>query len=280
MERRRYRNVAVGADAGAWLHNRARSTILGHVQSSPINRVMTAVHLSAPDIDPSEVEYYEKLAHRWWDDQGPFWPLHKLNVFRAEFVRDQLCQAFDRDPLADKPLTGLRILDIGCGGGILSESVARMGASVTGIEITDKNIRVAQIHAEWSGLEINYRLITADDLAVSGETFDAVLNMEVVEHVKHLPDFLASCGRLVRPGGVMVVATINRTPIAWVMAIVGAEYVLGWLPKGTHHYRKLVKPAELTAGLGGEYRLLHRTGVRVNPFNRAFSFTGFEGGTI
>jgi 2-polyprenyl-6-hydroxyphenyl methylase/3-demethylubiquinone-9 3-methyltransferase len=171
----------------------------------------------------------------------------------------------------------LRVLDIGCGGGILSESVARMGATVTGTEITEKNIRVAQIHADWSGLDIDYRLITADDLAASGETFDAVLNMEVVEHVEHLPDFLASCGRLVRPGGVMVIATINRTPIAWFMAIFGAEYLLGWLPKGTHHYRKLVKPAELMAGLGDEYQLLHRTGVRVNPFNRAFSFTGFEG---
>ncbi len=238
---------------------------------------MTAVHLSAPDIDPSEVEYFEKLAHRWWDDQGPFWPLHKLNSFRAEFVRDQLCRAFGRDPQTDKPLEGLRVLDIGCGGGILSESVANMGASVTGTEITDKNIRVAQIHADWSGLDIDYRLITVDDLAATGETFDAVLNMEVVEHVEHLPDFLASCAQLVRPGGVMVVATINRTPIAWLMAIFGAEYVLRWLPKGTHHYRKLVKPAELTAGLGGEYRLVHRTGVRVNPFNRAFSFTGFEG---
>lgn len=234
---------------------------------------MTAAHLNAPDIDPNEVEYFENLAHRWWDDQGPFWPLHRLNAFRVDYIRQQLCAAFGRDASAKRPLAGLSILDIGCGGGILSESMARLGAQVTGTEITDKNVRVAQIHAEWSALNIQYRLITADDLAASGETFDAVLNMEVVEHVEQLPAFLASCGRLVRPGGVMVVATINRTPLAWLMAIIGAERILGWLPKGTHHYRKLVKPAEVTRGLGDDFSLLHRTGVRVNPFSRVFSFT-------
>jgi 2-polyprenyl-6-hydroxyphenyl methylase/3-demethylubiquinone-9 3-methyltransferase len=234
---------------------------------------MTAAHLSAPDIDPNEVEYFENLAHRWWDDQGPFWPLHRLNAFRVDYIRRQLCAAFGRDASAKRPLAGLSMLDIGCGGGILSESMARLGAQVTGTEITDKNVRVAQIHAEWSALNIQYRLITADDLAASGETFDAVLNMEVVEHVEQLPEFLASCGRLVRPGGVMVVATINRTPLAWLIAIIGAERILGWLPKGTHHYRKLVKPAEVTSGLGDDFSLLHRTGVRVNPFNRVFSFT-------
>ncbi|MCG6940842.1 MAG: bifunctional 2-polyprenyl-6-hydroxyphenol methylase/3-demethylubiquinol 3-O-methyltransferase UbiG [Thiohalocapsa sp.] len=238
---------------------------------------MTAAHLTAPDIDPSEVEYFESLAHRWWDDEGPFWPLHKLNAFRLDYVRDRLCAAFGRDPTAERPLAGLTVLDIGCGGGILSESVHALGAEVTGTEITEKNVRVAEIHAGWSGADIDYRLITADDLAATGVTFDAVLNMEVVEHVEHLPDFLASCGRLVRPGGVMVVATINRTWAAWLSAIVGAEYVLGWLPKGTHHYRKLVKPRELRDGLGSAFKVIHETGVRVNPFNRHFSFSGYKG---
>jgi 2-polyprenyl-6-hydroxyphenyl methylase/3-demethylubiquinone-9 3-methyltransferase len=238
---------------------------------------MTAVHLTAPDIDPSEVEYFEKLAHRWWDDQGPFWPLHKLNAFRLDYVRDRLCAAFGRDPTAERPLEGLQVLDIGCGGGILSESVHDLGARVTGTEITEKNVRVAEIHASWSGADIDYRLITADDLAATGATFDAVLNMEVVEHVENLPDFLASCARLVRPGGVMVVATINRTPVAWLSAIIGAEYVLGWLPKGTHHYRKLVQPQELRDGLGDAFTVIHETGVRVNPFNRAFSFSRYKG---
>ncbi|MBK1703840.1 bifunctional 2-polyprenyl-6-hydroxyphenol methylase/3-demethylubiquinol 3-O-methyltransferase UbiG [Halochromatium glycolicum] len=234
---------------------------------------MTAIHLSAPDIDPDEVAYFEKLAHRWWDDQGPFWPLHKLNRFRVDYIRAQLCRVFARDARAERPLEGLEILDIGCGGGILSESMARLGARVTGTEITEKNIRVSQIHAGWSGLDVTYRLVTAHDLAREGKTFDAVLNMEVVEHVDHLPDFLADCARLVRPGGVMVVATINRTPLAWVTAIFGAERILGWLPKGTHHYRKLVKPDELTDGLGAEMVPVDRTGVRVNPFNRVFKFS-------
>jgi 2-polyprenyl-6-hydroxyphenyl methylase/3-demethylubiquinone-9 3-methyltransferase len=238
---------------------------------------MTAIHLTAPDIDPNEVAYFENLAHRWWDDQGPFWPLHKLNTFRAGFIRDQLCRIFSRDPTAEQPLAGLRLLDIGCGGGILAESMARLGADVTGTEITDKNVRVAEIHAGWSGLDIDYRLATVDDLVEAGETYDAVLNMEVVEHVDNLPGFLASCGRLIRPSGVMVVATINRTWAAWLMAIVGAEYVLGWLPKGTHRFAKLVKPKEVMAGLGSDYRLIHRTGVRVNPFNRAFSFSRWMG---
>lgn len=234
---------------------------------------MSSLHLSAPDIDPKEVAYFESLAHRWWDDQGPFWPLHRLNAFRVAYIREHLSRAFGRDPASAEPLAGLRILDIGCGGGILSEAVAGLGAEVTGTEVTEKNIRVSQLHAEWSGLAIDYRLITAADLAATGTTFDAVLNMEVVEHVDHLPEFLAACARLVRPGGLMLVSTINRTPLAWLMAIVGAEYLLRWLPRGTHHYRKLVRPAELSAGIGKDFRLLHRTGVRVNPFNRAFSFT-------
>lgn len=237
---------------------------------------MTATHLTAPDIDPREVDYFEKLAHRWWDEQGPFWPLHRLNAFRVDYIRAQLCKAFVRDARAERPLEGLRLLDVGCGGGILSESMACLGATVVGSEITDRNLRVARIHADWAGLDIDYRLVTAEDLASQGETFDAVLNMEVVEHVEDLPRFLGACAKLVRPGGIMLTSTINRTLLAWLTAIIGAEYVLGWLPRGTHHYRKLVRPSELIEGLGEGYRLLDRTGVRVNPFNRAFSFRNSE----
>ncbi|MBK1717590.1 bifunctional 2-polyprenyl-6-hydroxyphenol methylase/3-demethylubiquinol 3-O-methyltransferase UbiG [Thiocystis violacea] len=238
---------------------------------------MSAVHLTAPSIDPEEVVYFERLAHRWWDAEGPFWPLHRLNAFRVDYIREHLASALGRDASAPQPFEGVRILDIGCGGGILSESMARLGAQVTGIEITEKNVRVAQLHAQWSGLEIDYRLATADQLVREGARFDAVLNMEVIEHVEHLPDFLADCGRLARPGGVMVVASINRTPAAWLMAIVGAEYILRWLPRGTHHYRKLVPPCEVVRLLGDEYRRLHETGVRVNPFNRVFGYTGWKG---
>jgi 2-polyprenyl-6-hydroxyphenyl methylase/3-demethylubiquinone-9 3-methyltransferase len=155
--------------------------------------------------------------------------------------------------------------------------MARLGARVTGIDVAEKNIRVARMHAEGGGLDIDYRLRAAEELAASGEQFDAVLNMEVVEHVDGLPDFLAACSRLVRPGGVMVVATINRTLAALVIAIFGAEYVLRWLPKGTHHFRKLVRPAEVTAGLGDGFEVLHRTGVRINPIDRSFHYTGFLG---
>jgi 2-polyprenyl-6-hydroxyphenyl methylase/3-demethylubiquinone-9 3-methyltransferase len=203
--------------------------------------------------------------------------LHKLNAFRVEYLRERLCLAFGRDATVQRPLEGLRLLDIGCGGGILSESMARLGARVTGIDVAEKNIRVARMHAEGGGLDIDYRLTAAEELAASGEQFDAVLNMEVVEHVDGLPDFLAACGRLVRPGGVMVVATINRTLAALVIAIFGAEYVLRWLPKGTHHFRKLVRPAEVTAGLGDGFEVLHRTGVRINPIDRSFHYTGFLG---
>lgn len=221
--------------------------------------------------------YFEALAHRWWDKEGPFWPLHKLNAFRVDYLRERLSQAFGRDPAADLPLTGLRLLDIGCGGGILSESLAHLGAQVTGIDVVPKNIRVAELHAQGRGLDLDYRLTSAEALAQAGAQFDAVLNMEVVEHVENLPAFLAACGALVRPGGVMAVATINRTLAALVIAIFGAEYILRWLPKGTHHWRKLVKPAEVLAGLGDAFTLVHRTGVRVNPFDRRFHFTPYLG---
>lgn len=232
---------------------------------------------SAPSIDPAEVAYFEALAHRWWDTEGPFWPLHKLNAFRVVYLRERLCQALGRDPTADLPLKGLRLLDIGCGGGILSESLTHLGARVMGIDVAPKNIRVAELHAQGCGLDLDYRLTSAEALAQDGAQFDVVLNMEVVEHVENLPAFLAACGVLVRPGGVMAVATINRTLAALVIAIFGAEYVLRWLPKGTHHWRKLVKPAEVLAGLGDTFHLVHRTGVRVNPFDRSFHFTPYLG---
>lgn len=238
---------------------------------------MTAAHLSAPSIDPDEIAYFERLAHRWWDTDGPFWPLHRLNAFRVDYIRQRLAAALGRDASLERPFAGLRLLDIGCGGGILSESMARLGAQVTGIEITAKNVRVAEMHAQWSGLQIAYRLATVDQLVREGIQFDAVLNMEVIEHVEHLPDFLADCSRLVRPGGVMCVASINRTPAAWLIAIIGAEYILRWLPRGTHHFRKLVKPRQVCAGLGTEFTLLHQTGVRVNPFTRVFGLTRWMG---
>lgn len=238
---------------------------------------MSRIHLTGNSIDPAEVAYYERLAHRWWDTGGPFWPLHKLNSFRVDYLRDRAARALGHDPGAELPFAGLKVLDIGCGGGILSESVARLGGVVVGVDVTEKNLGVARLHAQWSGLAIDYRLADVAQLAAAGEVYDLVLNMEVVEHVERRPDFLANCGRLVRPGGVMVVATINRTPAAGLMAIFGAEVLLRWLPRGTHHYRKLVRPGELTTELGADFRCLDRTGVRINPFNRRFSFTRWMG---
>lgn len=238
---------------------------------------MSSQHLSGPNIDPREVAHFESLAHRWWDEQGPFWPLHRLNAFRVDYVRRQVCAALGRQAHGERPLAGLKVLDIGCGGGILSESVAGLGARVLGIDVAEKNLNVCRIHAEWSGADVEYRLVTVEELVAEGAQFDLVLNMEVVEHVERLPEFLGQCARLVRPGGVMVVATINRTLLAWLTAIIGAERILRWLPKGTHHFRKLVKPKEVVGGLGRDFRVLDRVGVRVNPFDRSFHFTPFMG---
>lgn len=238
---------------------------------------MTAVHLTASSIAPDEVAYFERLAHRWWDTEGPFWPLHRLNSLRTDYLRARLAAAFGRDAALERPLAGLTVLDIGCGGGILSESIARLGARVTGIEVTEKNVRVAELHAQSSGLAIEYRLATVDRLVAEDARFDAVLNMEVIEHVANLPAFLDDCAQLVRPGGIMAVASINRTVASLIVAIFGAEYLLRWLPRGTHHFRKLVRPCQVRDRLGERFVLLHQTGVRVNPFTRRFGLTRWMG---
>ena len=225
-------------------------------------------------IDPREVAFYQGLADFWWDDSGPFWPLHRLNVLRVEWIRDSLCAHFGRSAAGDRPLAGLKVLDIGCGGGILSESIARLGAMVTGVDVVEKNIRIASLHAATENLDIDYRTATAESLVEAGESYDVLLNMEVVEHVADLPAFMSSCSRLVRPGGVMFIATINRTPLSWLFAIVGAEYVLRWLPRGTHRWREFRKPAALRQLLARDGLSVEReTGVSVNPLTRRFSLT-------
>ena len=234
--------------------------------------------VEATSIDPKEVAYYERLSKTWWDHEGPFWPLHRLNDLRVIYLREHICRHFSRDWLAKQPLADLSVLDVGCGGGILSEAIARLGARVTGVDVVEKNLNIASIHAKQSALTIDYRHTTVEALAGTGESFDAVLNMEVVEHVADLDGFLGASSSLVAPGGLMSVATINRNLLAWLVAIVGAEYVLRWMPKGTHHYRKLRRPGEIeqilrTAGL----EVIERTGVRVNPFNRSLHLTPFMG---
>ena len=225
-------------------------------------------------VNPREVAFYRSLADTWWDQSGPFWPLHRLNELRTRYIRDELCRIFGLDAALDRPLTGLSVLDVGCGGGILAESIARLGATVTGIDVVDKNIAVATLHAERCGIDVRYELKTAEALAGAGAHFDVVLNMEVVEHVANLPAFMRACNRLTRPDGVMFVATINRTWRAWLFAIIGAEYLLRWLPRGTHRWSEFRTPEEierLWAADGLSKR--DAIGVAINPVTRNFKLT-------
>ena len=217
-------------------------------------------------IDSGEVERFSALAAEWWNPNGKFRPLHKFNPVRLSYIRDQIATRFGRDPRAARPFEGLRILDIGCGGGLLCEPMARLGAEVVGADASETNIEVAKLHAAEGNVIVDYRATTAEDLADAGETFDVILNMEVVEHVADIDLFVAKCGEMVKPGGIMFVATINRTLKALGLAIIGAEYVLRWLPRGTHQFGKLVRPDELEKALtGAAMSVIDRTGVIYHP---------------
>jgi 2-polyprenyl-6-hydroxyphenyl methylase/3-demethylubiquinone-9 3-methyltransferase len=225
-------------------------------------------------IDQSEVDRFSAMAAEWWDPTGKFRPLHKINPVRLAYIRDMVCAHYGRDPKAHRPLEGLRILDIGCGGGLLSEPVARMGADVLGADASEKNIKIAMTHADQSGVPVDYRAVTAEALAEAGETFDIVLNMEVVEHVADVDFFLSTCASMVRPGGMMLVSTINRTFKAAALAIVGAEYVLRWLPRGTHQYEKLVRPEEIEAPLTTSgMQIVEMKGVFFNPLQNQWNLS-------
>lgn len=196
-------------------------------------------------VDPSEIAKFEAMAAEWWDPNGKFKPLHMLNPCRLDYISNQIAGEFGRDLASEAPFKGLRILDIGCGGGLLAEPMARLGADVVGADAAERNIPVAQVHAEHSGLNIDYRHTTAEAMADAGEQFDAVLNMEVVEHVASPPDYLRACHDLLKPGGLHICSTINRNPKSYLMAIIGAEHVMRWLPKGTHEWSKFITPDEL-----------------------------------
>jgi 2-polyprenyl-6-hydroxyphenyl methylase/3-demethylubiquinone-9 3-methyltransferase len=233
---------------------------------------------TVPSVDPREVAYYQRLAHTWWDRQGPLWPIHALNTLRVRYLEQKIAAHFKTGVRSRAPFDGLRVLDVGCGGGVLSEALARLGADVTGVDVAERNIRVARHHAAVSGLSIDYVPGSAEDLAARGERFDVVLNMEVVEHVADPGAFMSACNALVRPGGMMFIATINRNPLAWLTAVFGAEYILRWLPRGTHHWRKLRRPGELEALLsGGRLQVTDRSGVLVNPFTRQMRLSRFTG---
>ena len=196
-------------------------------------------------VDPAEIAKFEAMAAEWWDPQGKFKPLHMMNPVRLDYITSQIAAEFGRDLSQPEPFKGLRILDIGCGGGLLCEPMARLGATVVGADAAERNIPVARIHAEQSELAIDYRHTTAEALAEAGEQFDVVLNMEVVEHVADPLAYLTACQQLLKPGGLHLCSTINRNSKSFAMAIVGAEWVMRWLPKGTHEWAKFITPDEL-----------------------------------
>ncbi|MBT7642128.1 MAG: bifunctional 2-polyprenyl-6-hydroxyphenol methylase/3-demethylubiquinol 3-O-methyltransferase UbiG [Rhodobiaceae bacterium] len=226
-------------------------------------------------IDPQEVAKFTAMAEDWWNPHGKFKPLHKFNPVRLAYIRDKLCKQFDRDPKSEQPLKGLRLLDIGCGGGLLSEPMARLGAEVLGADAAEANIKTASLHAESQGLEIDYRAITAEQLNAAGETFDAILNMEVIEHVADPQAFVSACAGMLKPEGIMFLATLNRTLKAYALAIFGAEYVLRWLPRGTHDWHKFITPNEMEAmATKAELELVTSTGVSFNPLTDKWTQTG------
>jgi 2-polyprenyl-6-hydroxyphenyl methylase/3-demethylubiquinone-9 3-methyltransferase len=222
---------------------------------------------AAGTIDQDEVARFSRLAGQWWDARGPMAALHKFNPLRLAYIRDRVAEHFGRDAKRLDSLAGLRILDIGCGGGILSEPLARLGATLVGADPSESNIAVARAHAAQSGLTIDYRSTTAEVLAEAGESFDVVLAMEVVEHVANVGLFVELAASMVKPGGLMFVATLNRTAKSFALAIVGAEYILRWLPRGTHQWDKFVTPNELEIAIEqGGLQLSDETGVIYNLF--------------
>ena len=214
-------------------------------------------------LDPAEVEKFSRLAAEWWNPTGKMSVLHKFNPVRLAYIREAACERFRRDRTTIDALAGLTVLDIGCGGGLLCEPLARMGASVTGIDPARTNVETARLHAADSGVAVDYRCTTAEDVAAAGERFDIVLAMEVVEHVADVGLFVEACATLVKPGGLLFMATINRTLKSYALAIVGAEYVLRWLPRGTHEWDKFVTPEELSSAMTAPgLTVTDRRGVR------------------
>lgn len=235
---------------------------------------MTAAPASSPTLDRDEVARFAKLADDWWDEAGPFRPLHQINPTRLTYIRDRLCAHFGRDPKTPPSLTGLSVLDIGCGGGLVAEPLTRLGAHVTGIDPARETVEAAKVHAHGAGLKIAYEATTAETLVDASRSFDAVLLLEVVEHVPDVPAFIKRISPLVAPGGLMILSTLNRTLKAYALAIVGAEYVLRWLPVGTHQWERFVRPEELRTALSGAgLTLADTTGMIYDPLGDRWSLS-------
>jgi 2-polyprenyl-6-hydroxyphenyl methylase/3-demethylubiquinone-9 3-methyltransferase len=234
-----------------------------------------APHAHGQSVDPEEVARFSRIAAEWWDPRGKFAPLHRFTPVRLQFIREEVLHRFGRDGRAAAPFEGLRLLDIGCGGGLLCEPMRRLGFAVTGVDASARNIGTASAHAAEAGLEIDYRCATAEQLLEEGVApFDLVLNMEVIEHVADPGAYLRDCTRLVAPGGMMILATLNRTLKALALAKVGPEYVLRWLPRGTHDWNRFLKPDEIRGFLEGEPVLVEGPfGVAYNPLADRWSLS-------
>lgn len=232
---------------------------------------MTQQHMAQTTVDDAEIAHFSAMAEEWWDAKGKFRPLHQMNPVRLRFIRDHAAAHFGHDA-AQQPLSGLSLLDIGCGGGLLCEPLARMGANVTGVDASEKNISIASLHAEQMGVAVDYRHGTAEALAAAGKQYNIVTALEIVEHVADVEAFLQAVSALVKPGGMLFMSTLNRTAKSYATAIIGAEYLLRWLPRGTHHWRKFLKPSELILPLEQlGIRTLDLQGMAYDPFNASWS---------
>ncbi|WP_019219804.1 bifunctional 2-polyprenyl-6-hydroxyphenol methylase/3-demethylubiquinol 3-O-methyltransferase UbiG [Bartonella florencae] len=230
------------------------------------------IHEKHTTIDQNEIDHFSRIAAEWWDSQGKFRPLHQFNPTRLTYIREKICLEFNRDLVSLTPFNNLRILDIGCGGGLLCEPMARLGATVVGADAAHTNIEVAKTHAVQSNLLIDYRVTTAEELASNKEQFDIILNMEVVEHVADVNLFIEATAKMLKPQGLMFVSTLNRTWKSWGLAIIGAEYILRWLPKGTHDYKKFLKPQELKNLLfQNTLTVIDEIGITYNPLNDSWN---------
>ena len=233
-----------------------------------------ASETASTTVNPDEIARFTAMADAWWDPTGKFRPLHQLNPVRVQFIKDNVCKHFDLDPNADQPFKGLDILDVGCGGGLLSEPMARLGANMTSIDAGAKNIEIAKIHAQQSGLDIDYRNVYPEDLAKEGKKFDVVLNMEVIEHVADTEAFMAASTSVLKDNGCMALSTMNRNVKSLLLGKIAAEYVLRWLPAGTHDWKKFLKPSELARLVrahGLEFTDLQ--GMVYNPFKDTWSLS-------
>jgi 2-polyprenyl-6-hydroxyphenyl methylase/3-demethylubiquinone-9 3-methyltransferase len=254
-----------------------------------MTRTESIMALQSQTVDKDEIERFSRIADEWWDEHGKFRPLHQINPLRLQYIRDRVCAHYGRKSEQREALSGLTLLDIGCGGGLLCEPMTRLGAHVTGIDASDKNIKVASLHAERMGLSIDYQCTTPEMLVPSASclvpddlqstrhkalntSFDIVLALEIVEHVADVPAFLHAVAALVKPGGILFMSTLNRTAKSYALGILGAEYVLRWLPRGTHTWKKFLKPSELCGALRKEnMHIDHMTGMTFNPFGGSWS---------